>query len=42
MNESPLVTIKPAALGKSAGGIRIMGICNVPEGVMFDRPHVCG
>lgn len=37
MNESPLVTIKPAALSKSAGGIRVMGICNVPGEVEFDR-----
>jgi hypothetical protein len=37
MIESPLVTIKPAAFGKSAGGIRVMGICNVPEEVEFDR-----
>jgi hypothetical protein len=37
MSESPLVPIKPAALSKNAEGIRIKGICNVPEGIMFDR-----
>lgn len=37
MIESLLVTIKPAALSKSAVGIRVMGICNVPEEVEFDR-----